>query len=64
MNLLSFFSENLGSIAVLAVLFAVIVLIVVGIVKNKKRGGCSCGNSCSSCPMNGKCHEGKSTDQK
>ena len=44
------------SVAVIAVILAVVALAVFSIVRDKKKGKCSCGNSCSSCAMNGACH--------
>lgn len=53
---MSFLSENLGTIAVLAVLGLIVGLVIANLVKKKKRGGgCSCG--CGDCPMSGKCHK-------
>lgn len=55
-SFLSIFSENIGSIIILLALVAIVTLVVIGVVRNKKRGRTSCGNSCSGCPMSGKCH--------
>jgi len=52
---LSFLSENIGTIAVLAVLGLIVGLVIANMVKKKKRGGCGCG--CTDCPMSGKCHK-------
>jgi len=57
--MLSVFSENIGSIAVLAVLLTVLALVAVKIIRDKKRGKSSCGASCANCPMSGKCHSAK-----
>lgn len=44
------------TVLVVAVIIAIIALAVFSIVRDKKKGKCSCGNSCSSCAMNGACH--------
>ena len=57
--MLTFLSENVGSIAVLAVLLLTVALVVVVLIRKKRRGGCSCGSGCGACPMARKCHERK-----
>ena len=47
------------SVAAIAVIVAVVALAIFSIVRDKKKGKCSCGNSCSSCSMNGACHSKK-----
>ena len=54
---------NLGSIAVVLILLAVVVLIVRQLILDRKKGRHSCGGSCGSCgggcagcPMHGQCH--------
>lgn len=44
------------TVLVVAIIIAIISLAVFSIVRDKKKGKCSCGNSCSSCAMNGACH--------
>ena len=51
----SWIIENLATIVICLALAAVVVLIIVGMVKNKRRGKTSCGG-CQSCPMSGSCH--------
>lgn len=60
MLLIDFFKENLGTIAVGAVVLTIVVLLVLKLVKDKRAGksGCSCG--CSSCPMSRGCPGNKS----
>lgn len=53
--MLDFLAENWGSILIGAILAAVIVLIVVKLVRNKKKGKTSCG--CEQCPSSGMCHK-------
>lgn len=52
---MKWFIENLGTLIVCVVLVAGVVLAIVRMVKNKKRGETCCSRGCSSCPMNGKC---------
>ena len=55
--MLSFITENLSTIIVGAVVAAVVVLIVLKLRKDKKKGtSCSCGSACSGCPSSGMCH--------
>ena len=56
-------NEFFGTLIV-AVLVAVIVgFAVFKMVKNKLDGKSSCGCSCGSCPMAGKCHGGDKADE-
>ena len=48
-------AENAGTIAVAAVLALIISVIVFRMVKNRKKGKCSCSSGCSGCPFSGKC---------
>ncbi|MDD7035756.1 MAG: FeoB-associated Cys-rich membrane protein [Firmicutes bacterium] len=52
-------SENLATIIICAVLAAIVVAIIAGMIRNKKKGKSSCGCGCSSCPMSGSCHKEK-----
>lgn len=54
--IINFFTANIGTIAVLLVLFAVLALIAVRIIRNKKKGVSPCSCGCASCPYSGKCH--------
>lgn len=54
--MLQWFSENLATIIVCAVLALVTVLIVVKLVRDRKSGKASCGGSCAGCPNCGGCH--------
>lgn len=54
--MLEFLSENLATVAVAAVLAAIVILIVVRMVRDRKKGGCSFGSACSCCPNAGSCH--------
>lgn len=59
--MLSVFSENIGSIAVLLGLALIVGLVAFKIIRDKRRGksSCSCGSGCGSCPMKDKCHPSK-----
>ncbi len=57
--MLAWLAENLATILVGAVLVAVVALIVIHLVRNRKRGKTSCGCGCQGCPMNGACHSKK-----
>lgn len=52
-------SENLATIIICAVLAAIVVAIIAGMIRNKKKGKSSCGCACSGCPMSGSCHKEK-----
>ncbi len=53
--MIQWFSENLATIIVAAIVFAVLALVVVKMIRDKKRGkgGCSCG--CGGCPHASAC---------
>lgn len=55
----SWLLENLATMIIGIMLFALIVLIAVRMVKNKRKGKSSCGCGCSACPMEGACHRKK-----
>ena len=57
--MLSVFSENIGSIAVLLALALIIGLVAFKVIRDKKRGKSSCGCGCGSCPMSKECHSKK-----
>lgn len=54
--IIEFFTANLGTIAVLLILAALLTLVAVKIAKDKKKGASACGCGCSSCPYSGRCH--------
>ena len=61
MILFDWLSANIGTIAVGAAVVAVIALVIVLMVRDKKKGKktCSSGCSCSGCAMAGQCHTNK-----
>lgn len=44
------------TVLIIAIIIAIVAFAVFSIIRDKKKGKCSCGNSCSSCGMNGSCH--------
>lgn len=54
--MLEWITNNAGTIIISLVVAAVLIFAVYSIVKDKKKGSCSCGGSCGSCPMGGSCH--------
>ncbi len=52
----SWLTANLGTILISAGLLAVVILIVVYLLRQKKAGKSSCGAGCAHCAMHGQCH--------
>ena len=57
--MLAWLSENMATIIICALLFAVVTAIIVSMVTTKKKGKSSCGCGCADCPMSGSCHPKK-----
>ena len=57
--MLAWLTENIATIIILAVLTVAVAAIIVGMVKNKKKGKSVCGCRCSNCPMSGSCNPKK-----
>jgi hypothetical protein len=55
--MIAFIVENLATILVGAVVLAVIVLIILKMRRDKKRGAGSCGCSCEGCSSSVSCHK-------
>jgi len=53
---MAFLSENLGTIIAILALALCVFLIIKKLIKDKKKGKCSCGFACSNCKMAGSCH--------
>ena len=51
--------ENAHTLIVLGVVVLLVVLAVISVIKDRKKGRCSCGNSCAGCPMSSACHKKK-----
>ena len=54
--MMSFLSANIGTIVVALILAAVVGLVIMKMIKNKKEGKSSCSCGCADCAMKGKCH--------
>lgn len=54
---MTYLMQNLGTIVISAVLLAIVVLIVLRLMKNKKVGKSSCGCNCAHCALHGTCHK-------
>lgn len=51
--MLTWFTNNIGTILICAVLIAVVAAIIVGMRQDKKQGKSSCGCNCAHCAMSG-----------
>lgn len=54
--MLAFLEENLGTILIGAVLLAIIAAILWRMIRNRKKGSCSCGSGCEHCAGASACH--------
>ena len=54
--MLAWLGENMATVIICAILIAVVAAIIVGMVRDKKKGKSSCGCGCANCPMSGSCH--------
>ena len=56
---MTWLSENIGTVVVLAVLSVVLGLIIWRLIANKRAGksSCGCGCGCQSCAMKDQCHK-------
>ena len=50
--MIEFLVNNIGTIVIAAMVLAVLCFAVRSIIKDKKKGQCSCGGNCGSCGMN------------
>ncbi len=57
--MLSWLTANIGTVLITLLLIAVVVLIVVKLRRDKKRGVSSCGGNCAHCAMRGNCNQKK-----
>lgn len=55
-EMLEWLCANWPSLLVGAAVLALVVLAVIRIVRDKKKGRSSCGCGCAGCPMSGSCH--------
>ncbi len=54
--MLNWVTANLSTILVSAVLLAIVSLISLYLIRQKKAGKSSCGGNCAHCAMHGGCH--------
>ena len=57
--MLEWIASNIATILICAALVAIVAAVIVGMVRNRKKGVSSCGCGCSDCPMSGSCHTKK-----
>lgn len=55
--MLAWLTANLGTIIITLALIAIVAAVIVQMVKDKKHGKGSCGCGCENCAMHGKCHK-------
>ncbi len=57
--MLAFLQNNIGTVLVGIILAAVIAVIVIKMLKDRKKGKSSCGCGCENCPSANMCHKSK-----
>ena len=60
--ILGWLAANIGTILVCTLLLAMVVGLIYGLVRDKKKGKSCCGG-CSGCSMQGVCHHASSKEQ-
>ena len=55
--MLEWIIHNIATILISLVLAGGVAAIVIGMLKDKKKGKSSCGGNCGCCPMGGSCHK-------
>ncbi|NLW54453.1 MAG: FeoB-associated Cys-rich membrane protein [Clostridiaceae bacterium] len=55
--MLSWIAANIGTIIVSAVLIVIVSLVIIGMVRDKKKGKSPCGGKCGGCPSANACHD-------
>ncbi len=50
-------SLNTADIVIILILAALVAWIIRSLIRDRKRGKCSCGGSCGACPMSDCCHK-------
>lgn len=61
--MLSFITDNLGTIIVCAVVLSAVTGIIIYMVRQKKKGKTSCGCNCAGCALKDSCHKQTETDK-
>ena len=54
--MLSWLTANIGTVLITVLLVSIVVIIVMKLRKDKKKGVSSCGGNCAHCAMGGTCH--------
>ncbi len=57
--MITWLTENIGTIAAALAVLAAAAIAVAVIMKDRKKGKSSCGNNCAHCAMAGQCHKSK-----
>ena len=52
---MTWLSENIWTLLIIALLILVVALILRGIVRDRRQGRHLCGGNCGACPMGGRC---------
>ena len=52
-------TAHLATVLICLVLAAIVVLILLSLIRDRKKGKSSCGSGCGGCPMNGSCRQKK-----
>jgi len=55
--MLTFIENNLSSIIVCTIVFAIVGAVLIKLIRDKKKHKSSCGACCSGCPISGECHK-------
>ena len=55
--MLDFLSNNWGTILIGGIIAVAVVLVIIKMYRDKKKGRSSCGCNCSNCPSSGTCHK-------
>lgn len=58
-RMFSWLAANIGTVAVAALILAVVILITVRLISNRRKGRSSCSCGCSGCAMQKQCHKNK-----
>jgi len=55
--MIAFIAGNLATIIIGTIVLAVLCLIVIALINNKRKGKPSCGCGCEDCPSSKQCHK-------
>ena len=55
--MLEWITLNAGTLLISLLLIGLVVLIILQLRRDKKKGKSSCGANCGCCPMSGSCHK-------